>query len=83
MTVAIMIEAKKIKLNGNLLEMQLKYDTEEKFEYFCYDIKNDKIVKISNPEVKNINFIYQHLLLPLLKQIESGKLEEKYFSMRY
>ena len=78
-----MIEAKNIKLNGDLLEMQFKYDTESKFEYFCYDIKNDKIIKLSDPDSKNIDWIYSHLIIPLLKQIEEGNLKDSYRSVWY
>lgn len=78
-----MIMAKDIRLNGNLLEMRLKYDTEKNYEYFCYDIKKDKIVALSHPENKNIGWIYSHLIIPLLKQIEDGNLKETFSQVWY
>ena len=78
-----MIQAKDIKLNGDLLEMQLKYNTEEKFEYFCYDIKKDKIISLSHPETKHIDWIYSHLIYPLLKQIRDGKLDSTFSQVWY
>ena len=78
-----MIMAKNISLNGDLLEMLLKYDTEENYEYFCYDIKNDKIIALSHPESKNIGWIYSHLIIPLLRQIENGNLKDTFFQAWY
>jgi len=78
-----MIQAKDIRLNGDLLELQLKYDTEEDFEYFCYDVKKDKIITLSHPENKRIEWIYSHLINPLLEQIEEGNLENTFYQKWY
>lgn len=76
-----MIEAKNIIVDNNLISLEYKYN-DDGFYKLTYDIKKEEVIETEDVDFESKDvFIYRHLIIPLLKQIEGGKVDKTFFSM--
>ena len=80
-----MIEAKNIKLDNEIVSLEYKSDLDDKFQKLIFNIKDFKIIETSikeNTQVRNY-MLYSHLMKPIVKLIEEGKLKDTFQNTWY
>lgn len=80
-----MIEAKNIRLDGDLLSLKYKSGLDDEYQKLVFNIKTDEIIETSvqNATKYRNSIIHAHLIKPLIKKIENNELKEEYTNIWY
>lgn len=80
-----MIEAKDIKVDGNLISLNYKSDLDDSYQKLIFNIDTYEVVETSineNTQVRNY-MLYAHLMKPLVEKLKENKLSDTFVNIWY
>ena len=80
-----MIEAKNIKINGDLISLEYKSDLDDSYQKLIFNTKTFEIIETSikeDTQVRNY-MLNTHLMKPLVKLLNENKLKDAFQEVWY